>query len=188
MPINSTRNIVLGELRAQVVVDNFKKKQTLTKTDVYNFLDHYNAETGKPQTDKSKLKKDEQTGQWAGVIAKKYITRRALSLWRANPVNQTEQTKDINDAAFIETHLNDGQWPDLGVIEHPDFGQGLIAKSVLPKNRVVCDYHGKFLSKSQLKKVKENAEKGLEKNEFLLQYNNVIINASEPNPNQPWGS
>ena len=179
------------ELRAQIVADNFKWKPTLNSKEIHEFLKTYSPDVSKPQTPQPKLMKDsgrkksDRKGQWAGE--RKHITGPALRLWRAQ-VKQTESAKDIHDQYFVESHLSDGRWPDIAVIEHAEFGKGVIATSFLPKNRVVCDYHGKFLSKSDLEKLNKSAKQGLDNSEYVLQHSDIIINASEPNPNLPWGS
>ena len=93
---------------------------------------------------------------------KNHIYAPAMRIWKANEKARIIQTRDLKDITFIKQHIDDGKLTDLTVWKR------FVATKHLPKDRVICDYHGQYLTKTQYKELGTKAEKKEARTDYVL--------------------
>ena len=110
-----------------------------------------------------------------------------MRLWKEYRSNLERSPDDmtITDTDFIEKHLDgSGDWPNLVVVRNnPVYGNGVLATQTFQPGRVICNYHGKYISEAEFNKAYDLAKDGIGRTDYHFGHvtnPKFFIDASEP--------
>ena len=151
------------EQRAQYIAEVLKRRNSLTASEIEEWVKNWKGDGVVPNVPRPPFARPEQKTKYPYSGEEKTLGSMVHKRWKAlkksRSVPRLFSEKTLTDTQFIETHIDDGKWPDLAVIrDNPIWGNGVVAANVLTEGRVVCDYKGEFLSKQEQTSVSQTLQ------------------------------